>query len=136
MLAMNMLDIPEQRLGLEFSGVIVSLGSKVSKFKVGDSVYGFAKNGLASHVVANETLIVKKPAHLTHEESCSIPAVFVTSYYSLVYKACNMQKGQTLLVHSAAGGVGQSAIQISMWLQGNVIASDKRWFNSFHILNC
>lgn len=122
MLAMNMLDIKDKRLGLEFSGIIEQVGKDVTKFKVGDAVFGFAKNSFASHVSTSEHLIVKKPLHLSFVDACSIPAVFVTPYYALVHKV-HMEENQSILVHSAAGGVGQATIQIVNHLKGEVIAT-------------
>lgn len=116
MLAMRMLDaqnsLQNSELGCEFSGIVEQVYSANSKFKVGDAVFGTAKTWFASYLVANEELVVLKPKSLTFEEAASIPIVFGTTYYSLIYKA-NIQPGQVLLVHSGAGGVGQSAIQIA-----------------------
>lgn len=112
MLAMRMLDLQNQQLGCEFAGIVEQVASPSSKFKVGDPVFGVAKYWFASYVVANEELVVTKPQSLTFEEAASIPIVYLTTFYSLIYKA-NIQPGQVLLVHSGAGGVGQSAIQIA-----------------------
>eukprot|EP01080_Neovahlkampfia_damariscottae_P004960 gene4960-8554_t len=121
MLAMNMLDSFEMDLGLEFSGVITQKGSNV-KYEIGDEIFGFSSHSFASHVVTSQFLIVKKPKNISFEEAASIPAVFVTPYFALVYKA-NVQEGDKVLIHSAAGGVGQSAIQLVKWLKGDIYAT-------------
>lgn len=99
-------------LGLECSGVVSAVGADVKDYKAGDEVFGFGDQCLASHVVTSDKLIVHKPKNISHAEACSIPAVFVTAYFGLVYKA-GLSENQSVLIHSAAGGVGQAAIQIA-----------------------
>jgi acyl transferase domain-containing protein/NADPH:quinone reductase-like Zn-dependent oxidoreductase/NAD(P)-dependent dehydrogenase (short-subunit alcohol dehydrogenase family)/ubiquinone/menaquinone biosynthesis C-methylase UbiE/acyl carrier protein len=122
MLAMNMLDIEKRHLGLEFSGIVVKTGKGVERFQVGDEVYGISDHCLASHVIASQDLIVKKPSNISFEEASTIPIVFLTTYYALIHKA-NIQEGDKVLVHSAAGGVGQAAIQLINWKKAETIAT-------------
>lgn len=121
MLAMRMLNMTKKELGIEFSGIVEKVG-KSSKFKVGDEVYGISENCLGSYVIASEYLVVKKPGNISFEQAASIPIVFLTTYWALIYKA-NIQPDQSVLVHSAAGGVGQAAIQLLQWKKANVVAT-------------
>jgi len=122
MLAQGMLKGLESEinLGLECSGIVSKVGSSVTEFAQGDEVFGFGDRCIASHVITSEKLIVRKPQNISHIEACSIPAVFVTSYFGLVYKA-GLSEGQSVLVHSAAGGVGQASIQIAKWKKASQI---------------
>jgi len=134
MLALGMLDNPmgldaqalrfhpPTAMGLEASGVVIAVGAKVTKFTVGDEVFGICDHSLASQAVTHEDFIAKKPAHLTHVEAASLPIVFCTSYSGLIDKA-RIAKGETVLVHSAAGGIGQSSIQLCKSVGADVIAT-------------
>ena len=102
---------PPTAVGIEFSGVVQAVGAKVSAVRVGDAVFGIGKHCLANVVVTHEHFVALKPKHLTHEEAASMPIVFTTAYAGLIDKA-RVQPGERVLVHSAAGGIGQAAIQL------------------------
>ena len=136
MLALGMLDNPmgfdsetlkycerSVNLGLEFSGIITNLGLTASKtFQIGDEVFGFANHCFASQIITNQDFVVKKPEHLSHSEAVSLPIVFATVYAGLIVKA-HLKAGETVLIHSAAGGIGQAAIQLSQYIGANVICT-------------
>jgi epothilone polyketide synthase D len=97
--------------GGEASGVITEVGPNVTNFAVGDEVFGIVPRGFATYAVTNSQFLVKKPVELTFEQAVTIPATFLTAYYSLVHLA-RVKKGETVLVHAASGGVGLAAVQI------------------------
>ena len=113
---------PPTAMGLECSGVVIAVGAQVSKYAVGDEVFGICDHSLASQVVTHQNFIARKPAHMTHVEAASLPIVFCTSYSGLIDKA-RVQPGEVVLVHSAAGGIGQSSIQLCKSVGAEVIAT-------------
>ena len=109
-------------LGDECSGVISRIGKGVRGFQVGDEVFGIVRQGFASHVVTHQSVIFKKPKNITFNEATTLPVIFLTAYYSLVHVA-RLKKGETVLIHAAAGGVGLAAIQIAQQIGAKVIAT-------------
>jgi alcohol dehydrogenase len=105
-------------LGNDFSGVVKQVGKKVTKFKVGDKVYGRASKdriGTFAEYIAideNAIAIAMKPTNLYFEEAASIPLVGLTSYQAL-HDVLKISAGQKVLIQSGAGGVGSFAIQLA-----------------------
>lgn len=98
--------------GFEFSGIVSKLGEGVNDFKIGDRVLGLTRfNSYSSHVTVPRHQIFKIPDHISFEESGCFPVTYLTAYFSL-YMAVVIFPKSTILVHSAAGGVGSSAIQL------------------------
>lgn len=109
--------------GCEISGIIVEVGSKVSKFKVGDSVFALVTNGWADYVIIHQdTMIFKVPNGMSLEDAASFPICYGTAHLGLCVKA-NLKKDEYLLVHGGSGGVGLSAIQIGKSIGAKVIAT-------------
>lgn len=107
-------------LGMDFSGVIKQVGEKLtsSDFKQGDEVYGQAgvTNGgsgaFAELALANIDHIAHKPKRLNHLEAAAIPLVGVSAWQALV-ENMGLSKGQKILIHGGAGGIGSIAIQLA-----------------------
>ncbi|MCR6786607.1 MULTISPECIES: NADP-dependent oxidoreductase [Bacillus cereus group] len=103
-------------LGNDFSGVITKVGSKVTRFKVGDEIYARPRKNkigtLAEYIAIHEDDIALKPKNLSFEEAASIPLVGLTSYQAL-HDIMQLQKGQKILIHAGSGGVGTFAIQLA-----------------------
>jgi tumor protein p53-inducible protein 3 len=100
-------------LGLEIAGQVYSAGTRVKKWKPGDKVFGLIPGGgYAEFAVINEQMANKIPANLSYEEAASIPEVFLTAYQALVWLA-HLKKGEKILIHAGASGVGSAAIQIA-----------------------
>ncbi|MGH1295552.1 NADP-dependent oxidoreductase [Bacillus pretiosus] len=103
-------------LGNDFSGVIVKVGSKVTRFKVGDEIYARPRKNkigtFAEYIAIHEDDIALKPENLSFEEAASIPLVGLTSYQAL-HDIMQLQKGQKILIHAGSGGVGTFAIQLA-----------------------
>ena len=118
------LDEDDERchFGLECSGVVEKIGAGVTSLQIGDEVVGFGKHCFASHTVSDAQLLVPKPSKLSWVESAGISVVFATAYYSLVERA-NLQKDETVLIHSACGGVGLAAIQVARMVGARIICS-------------
>jgi len=116
-------DAPDARIfGDEVAGVVKAVGANVKHVAVGDRVFGLAVFGLATETLARGGDIRKIPAGLSFEEAVTIPVVFMTSWHAL-YNVARMRKGETILIHAGAGGVGMAAIQIAHHLGVDVIAS-------------
>ena len=110
------------QLGLECCGVVAQTGSLVTDFQVGDEVIVFAPSCFASHVKCRPQNVIHKPRNLTWTESAGIGIVFTTAYYSLIDRA-GLKEGETVLIHSACGGVGLAAIQIAQMKKARIICS-------------
>ncbi len=99
-------------LGLEFSGEIVSVGSHVTKFEVGQLVAGLCGSGAYSeYFLAHENLLIPLPDDIPLVEAAGFPEVYGTAVFNLFYLH-SVKEGQKVLIHSAAGGVGLAAIQL------------------------
>ena len=111
-------------LGSQFAGVVEAVGASVTRFKVGDEVFG--ANGLKSRCHAQYVCIREKgviepmPANMTAEEAVTLPFGGMTAL-ELLRKA-NIQPGQSVLINGAAGGVGTAAIQVARHLGAEVTA--------------
>ncbi|XP_078355014.1 uncharacterized protein LOC144639605 [Oculina patagonica] len=127
MVAMGMLEKlkindANEGLGLECSGVVADKGCSVTKFEIGDEVIVFQESCFASHIKCNQEHVIHKPQNLNWTEGAAIGIVFTTALYCLVERA-GLKKGETILIHSASGGVGLAAIQISEMIGANVICT-------------
>ena len=117
------LDRSEWRwLGDECAGRVAAVGAGVQGFNVGDPVVAIAPGCIASDAVADARLVAPRPLALTPELSAGVPIAFLTAWYSLI-ECGRLQAGETALIHAAAGGVGQAAVQIARWLGARVIAT-------------
>jgi NADPH:quinone reductase-like Zn-dependent oxidoreductase len=106
-------------LGHELSGVVEAVGSEVTKFKVGDEVFGtttMLKTGsYATYICLPQQwksgVLALKPINLSHTETAALPVGSMTALFLL--EKANPQKGQTIVIHGASGSVGSYAIQIA-----------------------
>jgi len=103
-------------LGNDFAGRIVKVGKKVTKFKVGDEVYGRPQKTkigtFAEYLAIAQGDIAVKPKNLTFEEAASIPLVGLTSYQAL-HDIMQVQAGDKVLIQAGSGGIGTIAIQLA-----------------------
>ena len=107
-------------LGIDFSGVIKQVGEDVSHsdFKQGDEVYGQAgavnggSGAFAEMALVDGESITHKPKKLSHPESAALPTVGVSAWWALV-DDIGLSKGQKILIHGGAGGIGSIAIQLA-----------------------
>lgn len=110
------------RLGQECAGRIVAVGGQVKDFVVGDSVMAYAEGCFSRHVICDAAWVAKRPAELGAREAAAIPAAYCTAYYSLVTRG-GLRRGEKVLIHSAAGGVGLAAINIAQSLGAEIYAT-------------
>ncbi len=118
-----------RNFGLECSGVVSAVGPGVTDFKVGDEVMACSQSSIGGFTYAWKDHVVKKPASLDWNQASSLPIVYLTAYYALIYQ-CRLEKGEKVLIHAAAGGVGIAAINIANAVGAEVYATvstdDKR----------
>lgn len=106
---------PPLILGCEIAGTIESVGGAVENFKTGDAVYAYLSShtgGYAEFAVAKENEIAQKSESLDFENAAAVPVGALTAWQSL-FDLANLQSGQTVLIHAAAGGVGSVAVQLA-----------------------
>lgn len=109
-------------LGLEFSGVITRVGADVKDYHPGESVMGFGSSCFASHVVTSAEAVAPMPESWTFEAAATVPTTFFTVYYALKHLA-DLQPGEKVLIHGAAGGVGIAAVQLAQHLGAEIFAT-------------
>lgn len=110
------------RLGGEFSGRVVSVGTGVQGLSPGQRVVGLGFGCHASFITTRAELVMPAPEGLSDLEAATLPIVFLTAWYSLVHIG-RLQRGQRVLIHAGAGGVGLAAIQIAQHLGAEVYAT-------------
>jgi NADPH:quinone reductase-like Zn-dependent oxidoreductase len=109
--------------GLEFSGVVVAKGREVTSFAVGDRVYGVTRfGGYATRLNISAVYCRDLPNDWSFEEGAAYPAQALTAYYGLV-KLGAVEKGKTVLVHSAAGGTGLWCVHFCLALGAKVVGT-------------
>jgi NADPH:quinone reductase-like Zn-dependent oxidoreductase len=113
-------------LGTDVSGVVEALGPNTNSFSPGQAVYtraGIIKDGsYAEYVVVPAADVTAKPASLDHVHAAAIPHAALTAWQAL-FGLANLSKGQTVLIHGAAGGVGHLAVQLAKWKGAHVIGT-------------
>ncbi len=108
-------------MGGECAGVVVRAASGTG-FTPGMPVLAFAPSSLRTVVNVPAAFVAAKPAGMSFAEAATIPVAFLTAHYAFT-RLARLQPGQTVLVHSGAGGLGQAAVQIATWLGVKVIAT-------------
>mgnify|MGYP001328284223 FL=1 len=110
----------------DVAGIVRAVGEGVTKFQVGDEVYGcaggfkgMAGGALAEYMLADADLLAHKPKNLTMEEAAALPLVAITAWEALFTRG-NLTSGHNILIHAAAGGVGHVAIQLAKWAGATV----------------
>jgi NADPH:quinone reductase-like Zn-dependent oxidoreductase len=107
--------------GFEFSGEVIAIGKNVSKFNIGDSVFGVNFfDGYSGCLNVNEDYLFHKPKCLSFEQAAGVPAVGLTAYHALFQNVIT-RKGMKILVHSAAGGVGSLLVQLATIAEMDVV---------------
>lgn len=101
-----------QVLGLDLAGTVVAVGSAVTRFCVGDEVYGSGSGSFAEYAAAPEDKLAAKPAALSFEQAAAVPVSAVTALQGL-RDAGRIRQGQSVLVTGASGGVGSFAVQLA-----------------------
>lgn len=103
---------PKNRVpGLAVAGTVAAVGSKVTRFAVGDDVYGVSRGAFAEYAAAREDKLARKPSNLTFEQAAAVPISATTALQSL--HAGRVETGQRVLIIGASGGVGTYAVQLA-----------------------
>ena len=108
--------------GVEFAGVVARVGDGVTRFRVGDEVLGIGEGAFASQVTGPEAALAHLPRTLSATEAATIPLAFLTAEWGLAELA-QLAPGERVLIHAAAGGVGQAAVQIALARGAQVFAT-------------
>ncbi|KAL2008035.1 hypothetical protein VTN00DRAFT_8017 [Thermoascus crustaceus] len=98
-------------LGCECSGIVTKTGSKVSDLQIGDRVTAWTLGTFCNYIHCPAAFVHRIPDSMSYHVAASLPIVYCTAYYALINLA-RMRKGESVLIHAAAGGVGQAAIML------------------------
>ncbi len=115
-------------LGGDFSGVVVEAGKDAAGFRKGDEVYGQASvlgggsGSFAEFASAAATTVAQKPKRLSHIEAAALPLAGVSAWQAIT-DHLQLAKGQRILIHGGAGGIGTFAVQIAKWRGAYVAAT-------------
>ncbi|KAH8164718.1 hypothetical protein CIB48_g3560 [Xylaria polymorpha] len=128
MIAMGQIQHPD--LGYEASGIIRHVGAKVTKFTPGDRVIYMGMGAMRTSIRAPQSCVHSLPASMTLEEGVTIPIAYATAYQSLI-EVARLRQGESVLIHAAAGGLGQALIQIAKLLGAEIFctvgSNAKKW---------
>ncbi|OJZ83577.1 hypothetical protein ASPFODRAFT_220554 [Aspergillus luchuensis CBS 106.47] len=125
---MAMGQIADTDLGVECSGIVARVGSGVTKHKVGNRVITFRLGCFRNFLRNPEEMSQKIPDDMSFEDAASIPCIYRTVFYSL-FDVAHLQKGESVLIHAAAGGLGQAAIILCQYVGAGIfvtVSSEKK----------
>lgn len=105
--------------GIDVAGTVVGIGSAVTRFAIGDEVYGMARGSFAEYAAALEDKLAHKPASLTFEQAAVVPISAGTALQAVVDSG-RLEAGQKVLVLGASGGVGSYVVQLAKALGAEV----------------
>jgi NADPH2:quinone reductase len=108
--------------GMEGAGDVIAVGDGVGTFKPGDKVVVSRLGSFAEEIVAGEAVVHALPTSFDYAQGAAFPTAYLTAYVALVRRGA-LQRGETLLVHGAAGGVGLAAVDVGRLLGARVIAT-------------
>ena len=114
--------IPITMSGAEASGIVIAVGSSVCSFRVGDRVTALTQGAFATRARATASLAFKVPEHISFEAAATLPLGYCVAYYSLV-DVGRLAEGETVLIHQAAGAVGQAAICLAQMIGAEIFAT-------------
>jgi NADPH:quinone reductase-like Zn-dependent oxidoreductase len=113
---------PKNRVpGLDVAGTVEAVGPAVTRFAVGDEVYGVARGSYAEYAAAHEDKLARKPANISFEQAAVVPVSGLIAQRGLV-DVGRLQAGQQVLITGASGGVGSYAVQLAKALGAEVTA--------------
>ncbi len=114
--------ISERGFGRECSGVITRVGEAVNKFKPGDKVMTLGERCLRTHFRTLESMVQPIPDAMSLKAAAALPVIACTAYHAL-YNVARLQAGESILIHAAAGGVGQAAVILAKHLGAEVFVT-------------
>lgn len=117
--------------GQECAGRVSAVGEGVTHLKIGDAVFGPLMRSFATYASGRAELLAKIPKGMDFETAAALPIVFLTAHYAL-HRIAGIRRGQRVLIHSAAGGVGMAAVHLALRAGAEIYAtagnSEKRKF--------
>ncbi|MFC8709537.1 SDR family NAD(P)-dependent oxidoreductase [Streptomyces sp. NPDC057197] len=121
-------DPEQQGLGSEGAGTVVEVGPGVDDLAPGDRVMGIFGGAFGPTAVADRRTVARIPAGWSFARAASVPVVFLTAYYGL-FDLGGLRRGESVLVHAGAGGVGMAAVQLARQAGARVFAtaSPAKW---------
>jgi NADPH:quinone reductase-like Zn-dependent oxidoreductase len=122
LLALDMYPDDVVPLGAECAGIVREVGSAVSGFAIGDEVFGYAPSALASETAVPAAFLAKLPPRLGMDGAAALPVAFLTAYYGL-HRLAHLRRGERVLIHAAAGGVGLAAVQLAQRCGATIFAT-------------
>jgi NADPH2:quinone reductase len=109
--------------GLEFAGDVVKIGAEVKRFQGGERVMGYCRQGShAEFVAVDESFAVTLPLLMSYEIGASFLATYLSAYHGII-RLANLRRGEKLLVHAAAGGVGISTVQLAKHIGAEIFGT-------------
>ncbi|KAJ5761957.1 Acyl transferase/acyl hydrolase/lysophospholipase [Penicillium nucicola] len=120
--AMGIVEASNNGFGLEAAGVVSRAGLGVKGLKAGDRVMLMPRYAFGTRVIISENLCERIPSGLSFEDAATMPCVFATAMYS-IFDIGNLKKGQSILIHSACGGVGLATIQLAQMVGAEIYAT-------------
>lgn len=116
-------DSPADIPGLEFSGVVESLGPRCTRFKVGDKVMGVVGGGgYAERLTIHERAAVRAPAGMDLAQAAAVPEAYFTAFDAMVLQA-GLRSGERLLIHAVGSGVGTAAVQLARFIGARALGT-------------
>jgi tumor protein p53-inducible protein 3 len=110
-------------LGLEIAGVVETVGSEVTRWQIGDAVFGLLPGGgYAEYAVMHQDMAMPIPEGWEFSQAAAVPEVFLTAFQALRWVG-NLRKGETVLLHAGASGVGTAAIQLAKKMGATVLVT-------------
>ena len=108
-------------LGVECAGVVTETGAD-TEFEVGDRVCCFVDGSMRTYARSKGYATTRIPDDMPFQSAAAFPIVFMTAYYALMYKE-RMKSGESILIHSGAGGLGQACIQLARILDAEIFVT-------------
>jgi polyketide synthase 12 len=115
-------------LGSEGAGVVLEVADDVTRLAPGDRVFGIFTGAFGRTAVADHRMLMPIPDGWSHAEAASVPCTFLTAYHGLL-RIASLKKGQRVLIHAAAGGVGMAAVRMAKHVGAEIYAtaSPAKW---------
>ncbi|KAN0092149.1 BcPKS8, polyketide synthase [Hyaloscypha variabilis] len=118
----SMGQLSSKYIGVECAGIISGVGSKVTELAVGDRVCAMSEGAYSTYTRCLGTSAQKISETMSFEDASTMPVIYCTAYYSL-FDLGRLTKGESVLIHAAAGGVGQAAIILSQMVGAEIFAT-------------
>ncbi len=120
--ALGVFEVERPRFGAECAGFVTRVGTGVQSFRPGDCVLAFAPYSLQSHTIVPAAYAAALPGGMSFAEAATIPVAFLTAQYGLA-RLARLARGQSVLIHAGAGGLGLAAVQLAQRAGADVYAT-------------